>query len=573
MTRVREMRNMQGDRKFLDLRNATLYADRSISGFGVIGTRRHSTVPSLSLNVIRNMVQTAVSKIAAKNRPKPKFLTDGGDYESRVLAENLDKFVSGIFRETKAYVETDRAFAHACIFGTGFVKVYEADGRVCIEHAPTYTIVVDEAEGLHMKPRNMYQRLYIDRHTLAESYPDKESEIMTVAASADDREFSWQSNADQVLVTEAWHLAGPKSPGRHVIAIDNATLVDEEWEDPFPFAVIRWQEDVIGYFGVGIAEAQAGKQREINKLLQQIQKGHHLIQGHWMVQNGQTLVQQINNDLAAIVKYSGTPPTYHAPSVISQEIYAHLWQIYNKAFEDEGVSQMNATGQKPAGLDSEPAQRTYQDIASERFMKVGRDYEQFIIDIAHLVVRMAKKIGGSYSVRSVAQGAVEQIRWSDVAVDDPVIDVYPVSMIPSTPAGKLAWAQDMIQAGMIPPEDVLDIVDFPDTQQYVRRANASRRIIERNIKTMLTDGLAVSPEPFDDHHLALRLVNQAYHDARLDMVPDTRLGLLRDYMALTQGFIAQATPPPGPALGPMPGAGPMPGPGPGSAPMPMPEAA
>ena len=81
----------------------------------------------------------------------------------------------------------------------------------------------------------------------------------------------------------------------------------------------------------------------------------------------------------------------------------------------------------------------------------------------------------------------------------------------------------------------------------------------------------VSPEPFDNHALALRLVNEAYHCARLDGVSEDRLELLRRYMADTQDFMG---PPPAPPMDPnmpppMPG-GPMPPPPGGPMPPGMP---
>jgi hypothetical protein len=117
-------------------------------------------------------------------------------------------------------------------------------------------------------------------------------------------------------------------------------------------------------------------------------------------------------------------------------------------------------------------------------------------------------------------------------------------------------------------EDVLDAVDFPDVDAYKKRVLAPRRLIERNIARILKTGEFVSPEPADNHQLALKLVNEAYAEARLDNVPEAKLELLRRYMADTADFIAAATPPPPPAppmAGPMP---PQPGAPPGP-PMPM----
>lgn len=570
---VRSVRAQQEHRKLTDLLHESLYGNSggAVASYGRGAAQQFTGASRLSLNVVRNMVGAVTSKIAAKNKPKPTFLTEEGNYEQRLQAENLEKFVGGVFYEAGVYAVLASCFRDMCIYGTGCLKAYEDGGKASVERVRQRELVVDDIEGADMKPRNMYQRKYVDRLVLKKAWGQgdavREQLIQDCPRDTDDIEAGYQGMADQVLVTEGWHLGeDDKTKGRHVIAIEGLDLLDEEWDGPFPFAFMRWTEDTDGFFGVGLAEELRGIQAEINKLLQQIQKGHHLISGHWLVMQGSTLTTQLNNDLAAIVKYTGQPPSYQAPAIIAPEVYNHLWQLYAKAFEIAGISQLQATSQKPGGLDSGVALRTYNDIQTERFLEVGQAYEEFVVEAARQVVRCAKRIGGSYKVRAVDKSSISFIKWSDVELDEDsyVIRVYPTSLLPTTPAGKLQWAEDMIKAGVIPPEDVLDIVDFPDTEAYAKRKNAPRRIIERNISHILKTGEAVSPEPMDNHKLALEMVNEAYAEARLDMVPEAKLQKLRDYLAVTQSFLPKPAPPAPPpmAMGAPPPMDPMMGPPP-----------
>lgn len=575
---VRRIREAQEHRKLQDLIHAALYGDTTLTGFG-LGSAQSimSVTPKLSLNVVRNMVGAVASKIAAKNKPKPTFLTEAGDFDKRTQAENLEKFVGGVFYESGVYDELTACFRDACVFGTGVLGVAEEDRRAVVDRVSPTEIVVDDFEAYYGKPRNLYRRRYIDRLVLEAYYPDHADAIAIATDDADDRELAYHTTGDMVLVTEGWHL-GEKDgvPGRHAIAIDGCDLVDEEWDGPFPFAFLRWTKPLFGFFGVGLAFELRGIQQEINKLLMDIQKGHHLIKGHWMVLQNSMLTTQLNNDLAAIVRYTGPPPQYYAPSAIAPDVYQHLWNLYAKAFEIAGISQLNATGQKPAGLDSGAAQRAYQDIQTERFLEIGQAFEEFTVEAARQVVRCASRIGGGYRVRAVDRRSIEFIDWKDVDLDEEsyVIRVYPTSLLPSTPAGKIQWAEDMIKSGVIPPEDVLDIVDFPDTEAYAKRLNAARRIIERNVSHILKTGEAITPEPFDNHLLTMKIATQAYHEARLDGVDEDRLELLRRYIADTQALLPRPPPPappmavPGGPMPPPPGAMP-PGPMPPPAPMPV----
>lgn len=583
---VRAIRQNQEYRKVEDLLHASMYSNRPLGGFGLgSATRRPALSTRLSLNVVRNMVGAVTSKIAAKNKPKPTFLPDGGDYEDRENCEKLEKFVGGVFYETKLYPKLTQCFRDCAVYGTTFLKVYEQDGKVAVDRVRQVEMVVDDQEAMDGEPRNLYQRKYVDRLVLKHLWASGDTEedqklallIDASKGSSDDAEYAYRTSADQVLVTEAWHLAEGKGvKGLHCITIDGADLFEEEWEGDFPFAVLRWSEDTEGYFGVGLAEELRGIQQEINTLLMMIQRGHHLITGHWMVEGGSKVqTQHINNDLAAIVKYTGTKPDYQAPGIISPEVYSHLWKLYEKAFEISGISQLNATGQKPAGLDSGVAQRTYQDIQTERFLEVGQNYEEFVIECARQVVRVAKKIGGKYKVRAIGKSDVTTIDWSEINLkDDPTIKVHPTSMIPTTPAGKMQWAQDLINSKAIPSEDVLDIIDFPDTEAYAKRKNAPRKTVERNIAAMLR-GEYRSPEPFDPHTLALKILNEAYHEARNDNVPEEKLELLRRYMADTADFLKPPPPitPPASAAGVPPGmGGPPPPPPPDAGMAPPPDA-
>lgn len=574
---VRAIRQNQEYRKLQDLLFASLYAGRPVTGFGWSNQRSASVGNrGISLNVIRNMIGAVTSKIAAKSKPKPTFETEDGDAELREQAETLEKFVGGVFYESGVYNVLSDCFRDACTYGTAFLMADEVDEQIGCFRVKPFEMVADDGEG--DQPANLYRRRYVDRLTLADLYPDNRDEILVCPRDSEDVEYGYQTTADQVLVTEAWHEGpGKKKRGWYSSVISNATLEDGEWDGPPPFAVLRWTKDIEGFFGVGLCEELRGIQTEINKLLMQIQRGHHLIAGHWLVLQGSTLTTQINNDLAAIVKYTGTAPQYQTPAIIAPEVYKHLWELYAKAFEISGISQLNATGLKPAGLDSGAAQRAYQDIQTERFLEVGQAYEEFVIEAARQVVRAAKRRGGSYKVRSVGKGSLEIVDWSKVKIDEQsyAIRVYPTSLLPSTPAGKIQWMQDMLKSGAIPPEDIFEVVDMPDTDAYMRRKLAARKSLEKRLLKMRRDRVALVPEPFDDLKLLRQVARDGYHEAVNDGCDEEVLDLFRNCIANTQDLLNEQEPPPAqapmgaPPMGP-PGAPPMPPPG--AAPPPMPPA-
>lgn len=567
LSTVRVIRENQDDRKFNDLLNASLYSPQPLSGFGytthAIRQRREKR---LSLNIVRSVIETATSKIAAKSKPKVTLLTDGGDYKTRKRAQKLEKFVEGVFYESGFYSICTDIFRDACVWGTGFAKVYESNKRVAIERVPPVEVVVDDGESLYGAPRTMYHRKYYDRRVLMALYGDTE-ELKTAIALApidnDDREYAYDGGADQVLVTEAWHLpSGPDAnDGRHVIAIEGATLVDEAYDRPtFPFAVFKWSTPLVGFFGVGVSEVLAPVQAEINKLLRQIQKGHHYITGHYVV-SGNTTLQHINNDLTTILKVQGgTAPQYQVPAIISQEIYAHLERLKAWAYELVGVSQMSANGTKPAGVDAAVALRELNDQQSERFLEVGQRFEEFVLDVGRRVVDCARSIK-NYKVKVESQKAAETIDFAEVNLpeDAYVMKMFPTNLLPSNPAGRTQRVQELVNAGLIDGDTGMELLDFPDVEAYQRRKFAARRLILRNIDHILETGERITPTPFDNLELIVQFGNEAIQEAKLDGVEESHIDALRDYVygadALRPKPQAVPLPPP-----PMPDPGAMPPP-------------
>lgn len=571
------LRENQSYRRIDDAMFASLYENSPLLGnYGLRTTRKRTLRVNarVALNVIRNMTGAVVSKVFSKNQPKPTFLTNGGDYEMRLQAQQLDKAVAGVFYENDFYRKCSLVGRDCLVYGTGVLKIVgnpdDDDRRVIIEQIPPTELVVDDVEARYAPEnvRTIYHRKFYDREQLVSLYAADDPVLAEKIYNApsggiDDEEWGYETTANQVMVTEAWHLPTKKGAedGYHSINIDCAELFGEVYEkDYFPLVCLRWTDPLVGFFGVGLAEELYGIQLEINVLIDKIQKGHRLIAGRYVVEDGSKVsIAHIDSELDSIVKFSGTPPRYDVPSIIAPEIYNHLWQLYQKAYEIAGVSQLSAQSQKPAGLDSGVALETYHDIESERFLDVGKRYEKFVMQCAEMVVECSKELakGGKYVVKTVSKNEIDTIDWKDIKLekDDYIMQVFPTSLLPSSPSGRLQRVQEMMKGGFFSdPQDALELLDFPDTDEYMSKQLAPRKIIERNLYTIISKGEYVPPEPLDNNVLAVRLTAESYAKARLDNVPEDTLKLIRDYGIAAQDFVDRANgkgaaPPAGPGVG------------------------
>lgn len=573
---IKFLQQHQGARITQQLISARLYGNVGLMGLNGLSYSKMASVQNslrdrISYNVVQSCIDTVASKIA-KNKPRPMFLTSGGDYKLQRRAKKLNDFVDGIFYENQAYDLGQRVFIDACVFGDGVIKVYCENGRVKFERVLSGELYVDEMEAFYGRPRSLHQVKTVDRQVLLDSFPRHAKAIKECNAAKADDAASNPSVSDSIQVRESWHLrSGPTaSDGRHVITIDNVVLLNEQYDrDQFPFAFFKWTPRLYGFWGQGLAEQIQNIQLEINKLLWVIQRSMHLA-GTFKVllENGSKLVKEhFNNDIGALIMYSGQKPEYIVPPIVPSEVYAHLQTLKNAAFEQAGVSQLSAASKKPEGLDSGKALREFNDIESERFLMVGRCWEQFFLNLAHLAIECAKEAHeeeGEYKVKVPGKKHIQEIEWSDVELseDDYVMKMFPVSSLPQDPAGRLQTIQEYAQAGYISPRTARRLLDFPDLDAVEQLFNATEDYLHEILEKMTEsddDDAYTPPEPFDDLKLARELALEYYARGKCSGLEEDKLENLRRFIAqidVLEGSVMQSMPTAaGPEAG-MPGAPP-----------------
>ena len=549
---------VQNGREKDNVAHMSLYGNAQYSSMASLGASRSysSANHRVTLNIVQSMCDTVTAKIA-KARPRATYLTHGGNWSMQRKAKLLERFTDGQFYSTDIYTVAPQVFMDACVFGTGCMKIFEGDNRIDIERVFPGEILVDDHESRYAKPRQMFQRKVMAKDVLAGMFPEAEKKINDATNFGE--EYVEYKASEQVECVEAWHLPSFKGAkdGRHVIAIDNHTLLDEPWErDDFPFVFIRWSSRLMGFWGQGLAEQLTGLQLEINNLLSMVQEQMHLATPKVFVENGSEIVPgHLNNEIWGIVKYNGTPPTMVAPRTTSPEVFAHLDRLYSRAYEIAGISQLAAQSKKPAGLDSGIALREFQDIETERFMIVAQHYEKMFLEAAEQMIELARDIskrGNAYEVLSHGDKDIQSIKWSDIDLerDQYVMKVYPTSLLPTTPAAKLQKVIEMVQAGMINNQEARGLLDYPDLEAVNQLATASSDGFKLLIEEMAEHGRYHPPEPFMNLAMGISMVQSAYIRAKINNAPEANLDLLRRFMQESIGMLSamaqQAAPPPGP---------------------------
>jgi hypothetical protein len=256
-------------------------------------------------------------------------------------------------------------------------------------------------------------------------------------------------------------------------------------------------------------------------------------------------------------------PRYLQVQAAPPEVYQDRDWLIRYAFERVGVSQLAASSLKPSGLDSGAALRTYLDTQSKRFIEIAQAWQEFHVEIARQVIRCTRRIAENdkgYTVIYRSRTSLEEISVADLDLDDSsyVLQVFPISMLPSTPAGKLAALQELRADGTISSETFFRLADFPDLEAERDLQTAPRDLIDKTIDYMLETGSYVPPEPLDNHQMQLSVGLLRYQKARIDGTQEGELELLRRYLTDAQAYLAEAAPPaPAPAPEATPPQGPI----------------
>lgn len=515
-----------------------------------------------TFNLVQSVIDTKVARIG-QSRPAPVFLTDNGDYKERNLAKKLNTFILGEFYQCKAYEKAIKVLRDASVMGSGCIKVLESsDHKVALERVLLTELLIDPNEAIYGDPRQLYQLKLVDRAVLMEQMDSKYRSIIERAENAfpDNSADSSKTVSDLVMVVEGWHLPSGKDAkdGRHTLACTSGIIFDEDYtKQAFPFVFLHDSDRMLGFWSQGAAERLMGTQIEINSILFTISKSIKMVgvPRIFVEEGSKVMAAAFTNGVGDVIKFRGLKPEYSVAPCVPQEMYAQLQRLIQYGYQQEGVSEMSAASQKPAGLNSGEAIRSYDDISTDRMATLSRKYDNFFIDLAYAIMDKAMDIAkeqGSYQTVYPNKDGTKQIDLPNIKMlKDPfIIQCFNSSSLPRDISGRMQKVAEMMQSGMISVKEGRRLLDFPDLGQVEKLANAAEERILQILDEIVEDGLYTPPDPFMDLTLATELTAQyinLYSGAKLE---EEKAQLLRDFFTQIQAIKEAAMPPQQPGMPP-----------------------
>jgi hypothetical protein len=507
---VNQVKETQSYRTDRDLIHMCLYGSDLVQGFGITSYTMNAAYASapLSVNIVRSVIDTLLAKIV-RSKPKPYWLTSGGDWDLQEQAKKLNKYSEGQFHENKVYRLNRKIARDALIFGTGAVRGHDHGGKPTLERTFTPELYTIDAEAKYGDPRSLFQIRTMDKLVLIQLFPEFEQEIENAGSATESSRFERSDEStlskDQVEVVEAWHApSGPDaSDGRDCIAIQNCTLQFGE-SDGFQHRFLRYCEPVLGWYGSGLAQLLAGKQLEINKLLTEIQRSFHIGSNFRVLcERGSKIIKShFNNEIGGILEYTGAAPTFAVAQTVHPEKFQQLLWLIESSFNEAGINASTAAGQKDTTLKSGKAQIVAMDVEDSRYTDFAQAYEEFCMDEAELLLDMAKR-SGRKPVIYVGKREVEEIELPQLGHTPTVLQVWPTSALASAPAQRMEQVQDLANAGWISPARGKRLLGFPELEEDAELDDASYNSVRDALADMLVNGEYQGPLPQMDLKEAL----------------------------------------------------------------------
>lgn len=524
------------------------YHERMTTGFEPADYSRIDEASLLgrpvTLPVTRQIVDTIVSKLVVHS-PRPRFLPCGASEGVLERARLMEKAVTAVLRSNDVWALGASAMRDAGVTGTGVLVVDSLDGKIRIRRMHPSRVLVDDRACLDSRePYEAYVLEWLPLREIKRRWGDADWESVQTDGPAE---------LELVKVVTSW-----VADSEYAIAAAGGVMLERgPWKGPVPLVPIVWHEDTLGWHGTGCAEVVQGIHDEVNALTARVQDNTNILAVPFILKEKGSDVDDehlLSNELARMIEYVGTPPQIVQPPAIAPQVLELISAYYAKAFETEGVSMLSAAARKPEGLNSGVAIRTYMDIESQRLTELQRRWENMYVRLAQQIVREAARIGSAWTVLAATGGRAEKIKWSDavLAEDEYVVQVWPASSLPQSPAGRLERVIEMLNSGMVDALEARTLLDWPDLEKSDMLAAAERDDLHRLFEKFLDGAEYEPPLEQQDLRAGVLLARRYWLRGRLDGVPEERLLVLETWMREAADMVQAAMTPPQAPMGAFP---------------------
>lgn len=551
------------------LRGIRQYTGRGIASMNASGYMSDIDVntqlgvsPSMSkvnFNLTAAVIDTLSAKLASI-QAVPQAVTNKGNSKGRKLAEDLNFILKGLFHKYDLSHMINLAYRDAMINRAGYLKVIREEGEIRIDRVYVDEIIIDPADGYYNQPYKMIHRKSVPLHVALKKWPQFKKEIEQCKIQ-EVRQYNTRNYTPCISVAEAWCKNTYVKGGRHIICIETADILDEEWDkDYFPIVKMDYCEPVVGWLGQSVVDDLDPIQKEIDRILVTMQAIMKLVSVPrvFIDTNSQVNKNHMTNKVGIMVEYDGkqgVAPIIHNGSAMPPELAQQLQFLVEQGYARVGLTPMDTQGQQKTGSGNQSGEalKTMTDIKSERWELLQHNYEQSHVTLSNIILKELQgtniKLSALDRYIGLKEITTKKIPKTDTSY---VLKMFPVSSLPDSIPDLIDSVQSMMQMGVIQPSQVPDLFQMPDLDAFISMQAAPRKLIDKKIEEMMDGGKYWNPEPYHDLDYALGCALQHYSWGQLNDESDKILALLRRFISDVKSLMAQrgaAAPQPTPMQG------------------------
>lgn len=480
----------------------------------------YQTFRDLGFNLTQEVIDAAHALVCAP--VEAKVTPVGADSEVHLQAEQLGLVLDGINEASNADAEFSQTFRDLELCDIGAIESYYHKATSEIRKRRLNPLQV----GWDEDGRGGYHTVYAwDEASKAQvraeyGLPD-DVELPSWGADrilgVDD--FTRQPADETCRIDRAYALPLGDLPGRWAITCGDFVLAEGEWKaDVLPIVIESWKRNHKGVSGVPLARCIAPYHIWCDELVQIYYEGLDGQVPSVFAPDDMKFAGMSNTSWRHIGydRALGKPEVI-VPKTVGDQVIEAIDKLRERAFAQGGVNVNAASGEKPVGLNSAPAQQQWIELVNVRLSQQQRVWERLHKASARVDAQLLKM---HYTSRSAIARAPQSdwlqeldIGKLDFNEDKFKIGFSLVSGLGRTYSMRVQQFYNLQELGVADAGDVAQGLQVPDIQAKARRLNAERNLVDKMISDALNHGKVVSALPFQNLQEVVRICGLAYQDA------------------------------------------------------------
>lgn len=498
-----------------------------------------SNINNLTDNIISSGIDTLVAKIS-RLEIMPKAITNKATAEGREIADNINYIINGLYNKYNIKQKIIDAYRDAFVWRNGYFKICIDDkDELLIDRMYINEAEVDPIDGYYNNPYKIIQKKIVPKSVLLrtkgfEKFRKKIDEVAPLEMRCGTTDFVTIG----IPICEAWCKNSYKDKGRHVICISTADLLDENWDyDYLPIIKAEFQPPIVGDEGNSVVDILYTMQQEINRLMSKAQRIlKRLCSPKILIDTRSSIdIDTFTNDIGEFIKYDGgggNSPAILNGAAMPPEIQRMIEYLVARSLANLGLTVTDTQGMKPMGVESGEALKTMTDIASERWAALKMRVEQTHVQTVDMILKTIS--GKDIKIPAIDNKiGLKIVNTRDLPKDanSYVIQTFPISALPSDPAGRIDTIEKYVKLGVVQPQQVPEFFNMPDLGEYTAIEGAPRQLAQKNIEKMIREKTYIAPEIYDDLQSYFDFAQRYYAFEKINAADETVLKLLRRFMS------------------------------------------